>query len=293
MSSIRIGVVGDLHTHWDDVDVLQFGRSHYDLLLFTGDLGGGTPGSSLRVAQRLSELGKPALVMPGNHDTSDIDELAAELTHRGALRALAAVRRGEPGGESPAASPQVQLCGYSNHPVTRGTLAVTLVAGRPCSLGGAVLAYPEHLGPRYGIHDLEASTDRLYRLIDAAPTRDLVFLSHNGPTGFGDAPHDMWGCDFRPEGGDWGDPDLSLAIDYAKRQGRRILAVIAGHMHLRTRHGRNRPWRVQREGTLYINAARVPRIFNVAGNLHRHHIEMILSPRGASAREMLVAPATG
>ena len=66
MTSIRIGVVGDLHTHWDDIDVAQFGRSDYDLLFFIGDLGGGTADSSLRIARSIARLDKETLVMPGN-----------------------------------------------------------------------------------------------------------------------------------------------------------------------------------------------------------------------------------
>jgi hypothetical protein len=39
---VRRGVIGDLDTHWDTLDVPQFARSDYDLLLFTGDLRGGS-----------------------------------------------------------------------------------------------------------------------------------------------------------------------------------------------------------------------------------------------------------
>ena len=49
----RFAVVGDLHTHWDDVDLAQFAGADYDLLYFTGDLGGGTPDSTLRVPRAL------------------------------------------------------------------------------------------------------------------------------------------------------------------------------------------------------------------------------------------------
>ena len=41
MTGLRLGVVGDLHTHWDDIDVVQFNATSYDVLFFTGDLGGG------------------------------------------------------------------------------------------------------------------------------------------------------------------------------------------------------------------------------------------------------------
>ena len=91
---------------------------------------------------------------------------------------------------------------------------------------------------------------------------DLLVLSHNGPAGLGDRADSIWGCDFREEEGDWGDPDLTQAIDHARAQGKRVLAVIGGHMHLRTKQGVERPWRTERDGTLYLNAARVPRIFS-------------------------------
>lgn len=85
-ATIRIGVIGYLHTHWGDLDVAHFDRSEYDLLIFTGDLGGGSRDSSQRVARSISRLRKPALVMPGNNDTGDIAERVAELAHRGAIR---------------------------------------------------------------------------------------------------------------------------------------------------------------------------------------------------------------
>jgi len=84
----RLAIVGDLHTHWDHIDLLQFGQANYDLLYFTGDLGGGTSESTLRAAQSIAQLQQPALVMPGNNDTLDINELAAELAHQNGLNRL-------------------------------------------------------------------------------------------------------------------------------------------------------------------------------------------------------------
>ena len=71
----RLGVIGDLHTHWDRVDVNQFAGTEYDLLYFTGDLGGGTSESCLRMAREMAGLHHPTLVMPGNNDTVDIEHL--------------------------------------------------------------------------------------------------------------------------------------------------------------------------------------------------------------------------
>jgi uncharacterized protein (TIGR04168 family) len=287
MTSFRIGVVGDLHTYWDEVDVGQFDRSNYDLLYFTGDLGGGSRDSSLRVARVISRLRKQALVMPGNNDTGDIAELGAELAHRAGLKRLSAIRQGA---DDDDAGPNagIRLCGYSNHRIMRGPVDVTVIAARPHSMGGQVLSFAEHMAATYGIDSMEMSTERLLSLVDATETTDLMFFSHNGPTGLGGEPHDMWGCDFKPGGGDWGDPDLAAAITYARAGGKRVLAVVAGHMHLRTKGGDERPWRLERDGVTYVNAARVPRIFPGEDDVHRHHVALTLTADGVDAEEVMV-----
>jgi uncharacterized protein (TIGR04168 family) len=101
----------------------------------------------------------------------------------------------------------------------------------------------------------------------------------------------MWGCDFKPDGGDWGDPDLAAALDYATASGKQVLAVIAGHMHLRTKLGSERPWRVERRGIMYINAARVPRITATDSDVHRHHVELIIDGGRVTANEVFVPQA--
>lgn len=282
MTSIRIGVVGDLHTHWDDVDVAQFARTDYDLLFFVGDLGGGTPESSLRVARSISRLEKDVLVMPGNNDTGDIAELSAELSHRMGLSRIAAMRSGADHRTS------IRLCGYSKHRLTRDSVDVTLITARPHSLGGPALSFPDHMSMNYGIDSIDASFERLRVLIDESETERLLFFSHNGPTGLGDAPDDMWGCDFKPGGGDWGDPDLELAIDHALAIGKRVLAVVAGHMHLVTKGGQERTWITERNGIVYVNSARVPRIFASDDDVHRHHVSLVVTANEVEVSEILV-----
>ena len=290
MSEIRIGVIGDLHTHWDDVDVVQFNRSPYDLLIFIGDLGGGTADSSLRIARSISRLTKDALVIPGNNDVGDMAELAAELVHRSGLQKLASLRTGT-GHREP-----IRLCGYSTHRLTSDSTDLTLLVGRPHSLGGAELSYPSYMSSNYGIDSMDQSIDRLCALVDEVETDNLVFFSHNGPTGLGDEPADMWGCDFKPGGGDWGDPDLERAIEHALNRGKRVLAVVAGHMHLRTKHGPERDWITERHDILYVNTARVPRIFAGDDDLHRHHVALTVRADGVSVEEVVVPqsqPAAG
>jgi uncharacterized protein (TIGR04168 family) len=283
MSELRLGIIGDLHTHWDEVDVAEFNRTDFDLLFFTGDLGGGTPESTLRIARSMAGLEKPALVMPGNNDTWDTVALAAELAHQAGLSVLSNLRRGsEPGNGI------VKLCGYSLHPFRREGYGITLIAGRPHSMGGPNLSFPEFMRETYGIESMSESEARLIQLVEEAPTRDVVFLSHNGPTGLGAAPDDPWGADFKPDGGDWGDPDLAEAIRHARTIGKRVRAVIAGHMHIRTRQGVDRTWLAEDESTHFVNAARVPRIFPGEDDFLRHHISMQIGAESLRVREVTI-----
>jgi uncharacterized protein (TIGR04168 family) len=279
--SFSIGIVGDLHTHFDDVDVQQLNAQAYDLLFFTGDLGGGSRESSLSMARLLSNLDGRVMVMPGNNDTVDIQELAAELTHRKGLNRIMAITRQTDHDN------EVTLCGYSLHRVEAGSRKVSLIAARPHSMGGPELTFPDYMANTYGIYSLADSVERLRSLVDQADD-DIIFLAHNGPHGLGDEPTDIWGCDFKPGGGDWGDPDLADAIAHARTVGKRVLAVVAGHMHLRTKQGTERPWRVERDDALYINAARVPRIFNGSDDVYRHHVALEVSTDRLQVNEVLV-----
>lgn len=281
--TFRLAVVGDLHTHWDEIDVSQFHGSDYDLLYFTGDLGGGTSDSSLRVARSIAGLRQPTLVMPGNNDTLDINELAAELAHQNGLNRILSIVQNDAGEKNP-----IVLCGYSHHLIHAGDFAVSLIAARPHSMGGPSLSFPDYMAQTYAIDSLESSRQLLLTLVEQAESDNVIFLAHNGPLGLGEMPHDIWGCDFKEGGGDWGDPDLAAAIDHARGLGKNVLAVIAGHMHLRTRQGAERPWILEVDNTLYINAARVPRIFAGDDDIYRHHVAVDISASGIEAQQVLV-----
>ena len=117
-----------------------------------------------------------------------------------------------------------------------------------------------------------------------------VSIGRPGPTGLGARRDDLWGCDFRASEGDFGDPDLDRAIEHA-REGScgRVRAVVAGHMHHALRGGGTRAWRLEREGVLYVNAARVPRIFERDGGTSRHHVELVIEGGGARASEVVLS----
>jgi uncharacterized protein (TIGR04168 family) len=282
----RIAVIGDVHMAWDRRDDAYFRSADYDLLLCVGDLADmRRPG--LSVARRLASLPLPTRVLLGNHDGVAVAHLAAEALGFRRLSGLLGfdqlrrVRRferilGERG------------CGYSRHELTVGSMRVTLIAARPHSMGGKPLSYPHTMARRYGVGSIDESARRLCQLVDAAESDTILWLAHNGPHGLGASPADLWGCDFKPELGDFGDCDLETAIEHARASGRRVAAVLAGHMHHRLRGGGTRSWRLERDGTLYVNAARVPRIFRRGSRLLHHHVRLELDADRCWAREELV-----
>lgn len=282
----RIAIIGDLHGSWDDWDARYFGASDYDLLLFTGDLGSGTLDNGVRVARSIGRLTKPAYVMPGNNDVRDAPQIAAEIGHQRGLFALMQIG-GAPGPGALGAG-QARLCGYSLHVLELAGRTITLLAARPHALGGGEFSFPERMLAVYGVPSLEASASKLRELVESVSTPELLVLAHNGPTGLGGAASDLWGCDFRSDAGDWGDPDLEDALAHARRLDKRVLAVIAGHMHSPVRGGGSRSWQLRRDGTLFVNPARVPRIFEDEAGRHRHHVVLEVGAENVTAREVLV-----
>lgn len=230
----KIALIGDLHGIWNRRDNDFFNEADYNLLLFVGDLGSGTLGNELSILRLISHLRVPGLVLPGNNDAQYLGPLAAELAYQSgadALRELAGI------------APAVYLepCGYSNHQLETEGGPVTLIAARPCAMGGSEFSFAAELERNYDVASLKDSTRRLKEQVDSAPTMALVFLGHNGPFGLGGQPGDLWARDFALPGGtesnpplDWGDTDYQEAIDYARSRGKEILGVVGGHMH-RTR----------------------------------------------------------
>lgn len=282
-SAIRIAVVGDVHLRWDDRDVELLDGADYDLVAFVGDLAGYRH-DGLGVAASIARLRTAALVIPGNHDGVSLPHLAVETLEQRALARLMGRGQRRRCGDLEAMLGPVPLAGYSLHAVTRDGLSVSVIAGRPHSQGGGFFAFSRHLEQKYGVRSLEESAARLCRLVDEAPHARLIFVAHNGPSGLGARRHDIWGCDFRRAEGDFGDSDLRAAIDHAQSSGKRVLAVVAGHMHHRLKGGGERRWLVEQAGVLYVNAARVPRI---DGGGRRYHVR--LDTDGETARAELIA----
>lgn len=285
--SFRLAIIGDIHGCWTDADTEYFNRGHYDAILCVGDL----PPliGSLPTARKLAALRVPAFLIPGNHDATSAPQFLAELKHNSSLAALFSAGHARRETRLRKALSAVKLVGYSLDRLEWQGKPLGLISGRPYSMGGDRLYFRSYLQRRFGVASFEDSITKLRALVDQAP-QDIVFLSHNGPAGLGSARDDIWGCDFRATGGDFGDPDLRAAIDYAVTCGKTVHAVVAGHMHHKLKGGGlRRHWEISRNGILYVNAARVPRIRarNTAHEM-RHHVALTLDAKGAAAEAIWI-----
>lgn len=283
---MRIAVVGDVHLCWDDRDVELIDQAGYDLVLFVGDLAGYGSAGVLEVARSIAKLRTAALVVPGNHDAVTLAQLASEVFRApDALRSALALGMGRRVEALARALEPVPLGGYSLHPFDR--IGLCVLVARPHSLGGPRLGFRRYLADRFGVRTLADSASRLCALFDTMPEQQpIIVLAHCGPSGLGDRRTDIYGCDFRPQQGDWGDEDLRLALEHARATRKRVLAVVGGHMHRRVRGGGERVWRVERDGILYVNAARVPRSKPKNPAARRHHVSLTWKEDALSVQDV-------
>lgn len=257
-SRAEILVVGDLHGCWCEEDTEFLERGTQDIVLFVGDLGD----EDLSIVERIADLRVPKAVILGNHDAwqsfsnkEPTEKLRRIVDTIGDDHLAYGVR------ELPAAG-------------------ISIVGARPFTWGGLDLRSPEVYGEFFGVRTSEESADRIAAAADEARHDDLLVLAHNGPYGLGGSPSSIYGKDFgkRP-GGDWGDRDLAAALRTIADRGKRVRAVVAGHMHhrLHPQIGGKRTRFVKRDACLFLNPAIVPRICRSDdGDGHRrHYLRMI------------------
>jgi uncharacterized protein (TIGR04168 family) len=237
-------VVGDVHRWWRPSDGAFLERSRPDLALFVGDLGD----EDVEMVAAIVGLAVPKAVLLGNHDAWQ------SFSRRRPTRRLR---------ESLAMLGDDHLA-YGVREVPRA--GVSIVGARPFSWGGQSLRSPELYHELYGLHTHRQSAARIVEAARRAQHRDIVILAHNGPLGLSQEPGDIWGKDFGKPGGDWGDRDLALALDRIPELGLRVQMVVAGHMHDELVHprGGRRTRFCRHGGTLFVNAAVVPRVREAA-----------------------------
>lgn len=249
--SLRIAVVGDVHDLWDAEDEKALKHLGVDLVLLVGDFGN----EAVDLVRSIASLELPKAVILGNHDAwysaSDWGRKQCPYDRRHEDRV------------------QQQLDALGATHVGYGKLEfpafkLTVVGGRPFSWGGSVWKNEDFYKTRYGVTSFAESAERIVSVAATAATETLIFVGHCGPLGLGEAPEDPCGRDWNPLGGDFGDPDLAMAIEQVQQSGKAIPLVVFGHMHHQLRHTkeRHRTALIQSEatGTVYLNAASVPRI---------------------------------
>jgi uncharacterized protein (TIGR04168 family) len=246
MPVLRLAVLGDPHGAWDDSDAALLQRLAPDALLVVGDLSDGQQ----RIASALRRLPLPVACILGNHD-SGRDSSGSTLQRQ--IHCLGELH-----------------CGWGLRQLQPPGLAV--VGARPGTAGGG-FNLSQAVRAVFGPLGLEESAQRITAAAAAAdPTLPLVLLAHCGPAGLGSAASDPCGRDWKQPACDWGDQDLALAVRRIQAL-RPLPLVVFGHMHhqLRRGQGERRSLAVDRAGTVYLNAASVPRHgSDLAGRELRH-----------------------
>jgi uncharacterized protein (TIGR04168 family) len=150
-------------------------------------------------------------------------------------------------------------------------LDVSVVGSRPFSWGGLTWRNSQFYRDRYQIKNFEESTQQIVKSAQDTASQTLIFIAHNGPAGLGKQTESICGRDWKAEGGDYGDPDLTAAIAQTQSLGKSIPLVTFGHMHheLKIPRGKRRKLVEVREQTVYFNAACVPRVIKTAQDTKR------------------------
>ncbi len=221
--TLKIAVVGDVHEQWEAEDGMALKHLGVDLVLFVGDFGN----ESVEVVRAIASLDIPKAAVMGNHD--------AWYTATGWGRKKCPYDRSQ----EDWVQQQLDLLGEAHVGYGKRDFPafnVTVVGGRPFSWGGPEWKFADICQQRYGISDFEQSAARIFQAVKSAACQTIIFLSHNGPSGLGDRPEDPCGKDWHPIGGDYGDPDLAVAISLSLTLGKNVPLVTFGHMHHTMRH---------------------------------------------------------
>ncbi|MBE9095440.1 TIGR04168 family protein [Tychonema sp. LEGE 07203] len=248
--AIKIAVVGDVHDRWEPEDGEALKRLGVDLVLFVGDFGN----ESVDVVRAIAQLDIPKAAVFGNHD--------AWYTATEWGRSQCPYDRQKENW----VKQQLDLMGEAHVGYSKRDfpeLGLTVVGSRPFTWGGSEWRYNDFYSEWFGVESFEESARRIAGAAADADCENVIFLGHTGPTGLGEAPGDPCGRDWKPLGGDWGDPDFAEAIDRTRSSGKHVPLVTFGHMHHKLRHTKHelrKSVKVSAEGTVYLNAASVPRI---------------------------------
>ena len=248
--TITIAVVGDIHDLWETDDGVALKELGVDLVLFVGDFGN----ESVEVVRAIASVDIAKAAVFGNHD-------AWYTATEWGRKKCPYDRKKEDWVQQQIDLLDSAHVGYGKLDFPK--LNLTVVGSRPFSWGGSVWKNERFYQERFGVKSFEESTARMVAAAKSAAYETVIFLGHNGPLGLGDRAEDPCGKDWQPLGGDFGDPDLTDAITQTRAAGKKIPLVTFGHMHHKLRHTQQylrKAIYTSSEGTVYLNAASVPRI---------------------------------
>ena len=255
---LTIAVVGDVHNQWEQEDEIALLHLGIDLVLFVGDFGN----EAVDVVSKIAQVKIPKAVIMGNHDAW--------------YSASPWGKQKAPYDQSKEDRVQQQLdllgnnhVGFSNLDFPQLNLSV--VGSRPFSWGGSTWRNSQFYSDHYNVKSFAESTKQIVGAAQAASQKTLILIGHNGPFGLGNKPGAICGRDWKPEGGDYGDPDLQAAITEIQSLGKNIPLVTFGHMHHTLKHpyGERRTIVDVQKDTIYLNAACVPRITKHSDEVRR------------------------
>lgn len=255
-----IAVIGDIHDLWEAEDGVALNKLGIDLALFVGDYGN----ESVEVVRAIAALDIPKAAVFGNHD-------AWYTATEWGRKKCPYDRKKEDWVQQQIDLLDSAHVGYGK--LDFPDLNLTVVGSRPFSWGGSVWKNEDFYQERFGVTSFEESTARMVAAANSAAQETVIFLGHNGPLGLGSSPEDPCGKDWQPLGGDFGDPDFADAIAQTRAAGKKIPLVTFGHMHHKLRHTQQHLREAiyaSPEGTVYLNAASVPRIVEKEGDRLRN-----------------------
>jgi uncharacterized protein (TIGR04168 family) len=249
-SIVKIAVIGDVHDLWELADNDALKHLNIDLALFVGDYGN----ESVDIVRLIAAADLPKAAVMGNHDAF------YSASNKG-IQNCPYDRRLEDRVQQ-----QMDLLGEAH--VSYGKrdfpqFGLTVVGGRPFSWGGSKWRYRKFYSKRFDVRNFDESTDLILAAAEAASHNTLIFMGHVGPYGLGARPEDPCGKDWGDAGGDYGDPDFAQAIEITQQSDKQIPLVVFGHMHHKLKNNSQQLRKrvvTDGKGTLYFNAANVPRI---------------------------------
>ena len=260
-SLIKIAVVGDVHDLWQPIeDRLALHALEVDLVLFVGDFGN----ESVEVVSAIASLDLPKAIILGNHDA----QYMSSDKHKNKC----------PYDRTKEDRVQQQLdilgkfhVGYSWLDFPEFNLSV--VGSRPFSWGSSKWKKEAFYRDRFNVHSFEESTQCIIHSVANTAHDTIIFLGHSGPFGLGKEEHSICGKDWKPIGGDYGDPDFAEAISKSYQMLKTVPLVTFGHMHHHLRHNPSRTRdaiATNSMGTIFLNCALTPRIVKTDNGFDRN-----------------------